>query len=105
MDSEETIPANDGSMVVLHVKTIGSEGVTEHDVAGISALDLLKQNHDVELRGTERLSEIICIDEVCASGGYFWGFYVNEKPGTDPSRYIVKRGDTLEFILTGELEK
>ena len=89
--------------VTLILTTIGKSETKEYDFdfqKRETAIDLLKQNHKIKSKSViAKTTDIYCIDDVCASGGYFWAFYVNNMPGFDPGRHLVKRGDKLEFAL------
>jgi hypothetical protein len=81
--------------VTLIVTTLGGTSNERFDVKGsVSALRLLKENHDVETVS----SYVKCIDEVCTEKEYQWFFYVNGKRAAQsPDDYIVKRGEIIEF--------
>ena len=82
--------------VTIILSSIGGSAKEEYPITG-TALDILEMNHTVELSG----QSIRCIDGVCASGAYYWPFFVNgQVSAVGPDRYVPKKRDVLEFRFT-----
>lgn len=101
INKDVILDSNSTQNINLKIITIGSSITTAHDFKQeTTALDILKQNHKIKSKSLiAGISDIYCIDDVCASGDYFWAFYANGKPGNNPGNYIVKRSDELTFNL------
>ncbi len=84
-----------GGHVTLIVTTLGKTSSEKFDVRGsVSALKLLKVNHDVKTV----FDYVKCVDEICTEKEYQWFFYIDGKRAAEsPDDYQVKRGDIIEF--------
>lgn len=79
------------------IKTIGNIIQEEHNLTGISALELLQINHNLQVNSA---GIIKCIDGICAENDYWWQFYINDEWSTIGSKtYIVKDKDKIGFIF------
>jgi hypothetical protein len=77
------------------VQAINYEGVE-----GRTALDLLKENHNVELQSYSFGDMVVGIEGVKADSSNFWAFYVNGNMAqVGASQYVTKDGDVIEWKL------
>lgn len=68
---------------------------------GRSALELLKQKHEVETDTFDGIGEfVVSIDGVVADDKHFWAVYVNDQLSqVGASEYITKLDDTITWKL------
>lgn len=71
-------------------------------VAGKSAIDLLKANHQVQTKEYQGLGEfVLSIDGNAPDSKHFWEFFVNGKSSNvGASSYTLKDGDKIEWKLS-----
>ncbi len=80
------------------IKTIGNTTTENFDTVGYTALEMLRKNHEIK---TSFGFAVRCIDDVCATAGYWWPMHVNgEKSSIGPQSYIVKSNDKIEFVFS-----
>ena len=84
-------------MVTLKIVSIGNTTTEHYKITSkTTALQLLKTRHNVTLNLGSRA--VKCIDNVCASSGYWWPMYTNGKISTlGINAYYLKKGDEIEF--------
>jgi hypothetical protein len=70
--------------------------------AGKTAIDLLKQSHQVQTKEYQSLGEfVLSIDGNASDSKHFWEFFVNDKSSNvGASSYKLKDGDKLEWKLS-----
>ncbi len=70
-------------------------------VEGVTALELLKQKHEVETDSFEGVGEfVVSIDGVKADSKHFWSFYVNgQQAQVGAGAYVSKDTDTISWKL------
>ena len=74
--------------------------VSYQGVEGVSALELLKSNHQVEARSYDFGEMVQSIDGVKAPATHFWSFYVNgQQSEVGAGDYQTKVTDTLSWKL------
>ncbi len=62
----------------------------------MSALELIKQRHNVETSLNKQF--VKCIDNICVENEYGWSLFVNDKYiNYGVNAYKVKRGDKIKF--------
>ena len=82
-------------VAVIKISTIGKESEENVNATGITAIELLREKHEVK---TNYGDYVECIDGVCAEKDYMWTFYLNtEKSTVGASEYIVNNNDLIEW--------
>ena len=82
----------------LTIKTIGVTTVENFESVGYTAAEMLQRNHKIKISFGNSIG---CIDDVCATSGYWWPLYVNgEISSLGPQNYVVKNNDEIEFVLS-----
>ena len=82
----------------LTIKTIGVTTVENFESVGYTVVEMLQRNHKIKISFGNSIG---CIDDVCATSGYWWPLYVNDKKSSiGPQSYIVKNNDKIEFVLS-----
>ena len=88
----------------LIIRTIGDTTEETLNINGLTALEILEKNHNIEIFQTGPNKFVKCVDDVCAKGGYWWQFFVNEELILKSlDSYYPKDGDRL-LLEYGEEE-
>jgi|TARA_Y100000310_G_C20644838_1_gene795983 hypothetical protein len=88
----------------LVIITLGETIQEEVDIGGLSVLDILNKNHDIKTLQTPTSKRLTCIDGVCAKGGFWWQFFVNEELVlSSVDKYYPKEGEII-LLEYGEEE-
>jgi hypothetical protein len=93
---KETDDQINGGNVTLIIKSLGTTKTERFKFSSGTPLEVVKYNHRVKTVLNDNFIE--CIDDVCADGGYWWLFYVNNKTiNYGVKRYNLIDGDVILF--------
>ena len=88
----------------LVIRTLGNTTEEKLDINGLNALEILQQNHNIEVTESWPNKFIKCVDDVCAKSEFWWQFFVNEKVVLKSlDNYYPKEGDVI-LLKYGEEE-
>ena len=87
----------------LVIRTLGNTTEEKLDINGLNALEILQQNHNIEVTESWPNKFIKCIDDVCAKSEFWWQFFVNGKLTLNSlDKYYPKGGDIISLKYGGE---
>ena len=90
--------------VALSIVSIGNTSYENYVIKGekMTALELLKQKHDVKVNLGNYIE---CIDDTCVNKEYSWAFYLNGRLSSEGvSFYRLKDNDAISLIFSDKME-